>query len=298
MSRKIFRRITAGFMIVIMALLFPMQSIKLSYAKDNDKDSGKTYISEVKIGMGETEEEAKKELEEEGYTILKDSGKNADLNKDAGSKSSLKRGANDKIVYLGYKTTKDPEEAITDLAVMNMNGGYSIEDYNILMDQQMDSQIKPFVDRFISALEEYRANYAKKKTDKSYIRADHIRRYLNKMTDDDTGDKPLGDLLLNKTKYELGDKAYNALSDSDKKNHADILTILMQANGKATLSIEKLITRAADSGDDSWIDRLKDTTLDDLIDRTEKENKSLTSKTDILKELDKKYSHTASGILK
>ena len=86
-------------------------------------ESGK-YISEVRIGQGETEDEAKKELEEGGYTILKDdAGEYADLNEDAGSKSIAKEGANDKIVYLGYKTTSDPEDAITDLAVMNMNGG-------------------------------------------------------------------------------------------------------------------------------------------------------------------------------
>lgn len=61
---------------------------------------------------------------------------------DAGSDRGLKESANDKIVDLGYKTTDDANDAVTDLVVMNMNGGYSLEDYNILMEQQMDSQIK------------------------------------------------------------------------------------------------------------------------------------------------------------
>ena len=82
-------------------------------------DKGGKYISEIRIGQGETEDEAKKELEEGGYTILKDdAGNYADLNEGAGSKSALKKGANDKIIYLGYKTTSDPNDAITDISVM------------------------------------------------------------------------------------------------------------------------------------------------------------------------------------
>ena len=181
------------------------------------KDGGK-YISEIRIGMGSTPDQAKKELEEGGYTILKDdTGNYADLNVDAGSKSLLKEGPTDKIVYLGYKTTSDPEQAITDIAAINMgvddsSRPYSVDDYNVLMEKAMESQIKPFVDRFIATLEEYRENYKKPKDTLNHIRADHMRQMLNRLTDDDTG-KPVGDLLLNKTKYEMGDTAYNALSD-------------------------------------------------------------------------------------
>ncbi len=153
----------------------------------------KTYISEVKVGMGETSEEAAKELLAEGFTILTDdSGKYADLNKDAGSKSILKKGPNQKIVY----------DAITDLAVMNMNGGYSFQDYEKLMDNHLDTQIKPFVDRFIATLKEYRENLKKPKDSINYKRANYYRTLLNKLTDDDTDGKPLGDLLVNQTKYE------------------------------------------------------------------------------------------------
>ena len=43
-----------------------------------------------------------------------------------------------------------------------------------------------------------------------------MRAALNKLIDDDTG-KGLGDLLLNETKYEMGLKAYNKLSDAQKE---------------------------------------------------------------------------------
>ena len=82
-------------------------------------------------------------------------------------------------------------------------------------------------------------------------RAQYVHDALNKLTDDDCGDTGLGDLLLKETKYEMGDKAYDALSDEEKKEHADILTIISQANGKATLTMENLLTRAADDEEDT-----------------------------------------------
>ena len=79
-------------------------------------DSLPEYISEVKIGMGKKASDAKAALD--GYKILSDSkGNPVDLNKDAGGGLGSK---GDKVVYLGYKTTTDRKEAVTDLALMNM----------------------------------------------------------------------------------------------------------------------------------------------------------------------------------
>ncbi|MBR4319795.1 MAG: hypothetical protein IKP69_07070, partial [Oscillospiraceae bacterium] len=70
---------------------------------------------------------------------------------------------------------------------------------------------------------EYRANYKAGKENALFA-----HDLLNQYTDDDTG-MLLGDLLLNETKEELGDK-YDALSEDEKKQHADLVTIRMQAN--------------------------------------------------------------------
>ena len=256
----------------------------------------KTYISEVKVGMGETSEEAAKELLAEGFTILTDdSGKYADLNKDAGSKSILKEGPNQKIVYLGYKTTEDAGDAITDLAVMNMNGGYSFQDYEKLMDNHLDTQIKPFVDRFIATLKEYRENLKKPKDSTNYKRADYYRKLLNKLTDDDTDGKPLGDLLVNQTKYEMGEDAYNKLSAEEKKNHCDILTLLMQGNGQAVQLMETELTKSADSADNTWLDRFLATDLETLTENIKKEHPNMTP-SEINDELDKRYNDDAKKI--
>ena len=289
--KKLLTVITSALLCMTMLVLAPTQVI--ASAAENDKK----YLSEVKVGMGETSDQASKELLAEGYTILKDdNGNYADLNEDAGSKSSLKEGPNQKIVYLGYKTTSDASDAITDLAVMNMNGGYSYDDYEKLMQTHMETQIKPFVGRFIATLREYRENLQKPQDSANYKRANYYKAQLNKLTDDDTGGKPLGDLLVNQTKYEMGDGAYNRLSAEEKKNHCDILTLLMQGKGQAVLLMETLLTKSADSSSSTWIDRFKATSLETLTDNVKKDNPNMTP-SEINKELDKKYNDDAKKIL-
>ena len=275
-----------------MLILVPAQVVASAAGNEQQK-----YISEIKIGMGETADQASKELLDEGYTILKDdSGNYADLNKDAGSKSILKEGPNQKIVYLGYKTTANARDAITDLAVMNMRGGYSFEDYEKMVNEHMDTQIKPFVDRFIATLKEYRENLKKPQDSANFKRANYYKTLLNKLTDDDTGNKPLGDLLVNQTKYEMGNEAYNALSNEEKKNHCDILTLLMQGNGQAIIMMETLLTKASDSSDSTWLDRFKESSLEKLTEAEKKENPNMTP-SEINKQLDKKYGDDARRIL-
>ena len=284
--------IVTALVLCITLLIMPLQ---VAAAAEEKKT---VYISEVRVGMGETSEEAAKELLAEGFTILTDSdGSYSDLNYRTGTNSGLKKGPTEKIVYLGYKTTTNSKQAITDLAVMNMNGGYSIEDYNILMENRLSGEIIPFVNRFIATLNEYRANLKKPKNSLNYIRADYYRQMLNKLTDDDTGGKPIGDLLTNETKYEMGDDKYNALSDAEKKTHADILTMLMQGNGRAIILIETLIAKASDDSDDTWLDRFLETSTEELRSQVKKENPSLTTEADILSEFDKLYNDSAKKLL-
>ena len=289
--KKLLLIFTSALLCMTMLILAPVQVV--AAAAENKQN----YISEVKIGMGETADQAAKELLAEGYTILKDnSGNYADLNKDAGAKSALKAGPNQKIVYLGYKTTADASDAITDLAVMNMRGGYSFEDYEKLVQTHMDTQIKPFVDRFIATLKEYRENLQKPQDSANFKRANYYKTLLNKLTDDDTGNKPLGNLLVNETKYEMGDEAYNALSDEEKKNHCDILTLLMQGNGQAVLLLETLLTKASDFSNSTWLDRFKETSLEKLTEAVKNENPNMTP-SELNAELDKRYSDDAKRIL-
>ena len=77
--------------------------------------AGKTeYIKDFRLSTAKTEEEAKQWLVDNGYTVL-----GTNLNKDTKKDP----------VFLGYKITYDANEAITDIAVMQMGGGYSEGNY-------------------------------------------------------------------------------------------------------------------------------------------------------------------------
>ena len=264
--------ILAAFLALLTACIMPAQVFA---------DSIPEYISEVKIFTGDYSAAAS-----EGYTLLKDGNNPVDLNQKAGGGLGSK---GEKAVYLGYKTTKNSKNAITDLALMNMKGGYNPNDYDVLFDGYLKGQIIPFVADFMKVVKEYRANYNSEYTANKQ-RAQYIHDILNKITDDDTGMK-MGDLLLKKTKYELGDKAYDALTDEQKKEYGDIVTIIAQANGKTTLVIENLVTRAADTNETTWIDRFSGLTYDNLIDSTG------LPPTDAEKELAKLYDDDAQTLL-
>ena len=268
------RVIIAVFLAILIGTLFPVQV----FADTPD------YISEVKIFEGNYKTAA-----DEGFTILcGDDGKPIDLNQGSGATGTGAKG--NKAVYLGYKTTKDKDDAITDLALMNMKGGYDCAEYDKLMEGQMKQQIVPFVESFLAAITEYRINY-KSRMKENRQRAQFIHDILNKLTDDDCGGAGLGDLLLNKTKFEMNDAAYEALSESEKKKHADILTIVAQSNGKLMLVLENLLTRGADTNNDTWLERFENTTYDDLLDIQGG------SPSDSVKSLAKKYDDDAQIIL-
>lgn len=273
--KRLFKTLSAVFLAVLLGIL---PSVRASAADLETPD----YVSEIKIFFGDYSQAAA-----EGYTLLKDGNTPVDLNQNAGGGMGSK---GEKAVYLGYKTTKNVNEAITDLALMNMKGGYRTRDYESLMNDQLNEQIIPFVNHFLSAIQEYRANYTSSNP-LNQKRAQFVHDALNKLTDDDCGGAGLGDLLLNETKYEMGDAAYDALSASEKFKHADILTIIAQSNGNATLIMENLLTRAADTNSTLWLERFVKISYDNLIDATGQ------TPTDAEKTVAKLYDDNANVIL-
>ena len=271
--------IIAVILVMAMALADPLRVLA---------DSQPVYLSDVKVGMGKSSGDAEKDLISEGYTIVTDDkGNKVDFNTGAGGGWGSK---GDRVVYIGYKTTTERADAITDLALMNMRGGYSTDDYDTLMEGYISSQIIPFVDSFMAAIKEYRENY-NSSNPSNKAKAQYVHDALNKYTDDDCNDAPLGDLLLNETKYEMGDAAYNALSGAEKAKHADLVTIVAQSHGAATLAIENLLVRAADTEETTWTQRLSEATYDDLMAETG------LSRSKARKELDKLYYDDALKIL-
>ena len=221
--------------------------------------SSKKYIKEMIISYGETADEAKKWLTDNDYEVL-------DNNLNEGADATL---STERAVYIGYKTTDNKDEAITDMKLMNMKGSYSVQDYQMLLDEQKDN-IKSFFDDFKIAVKEYRSNYKA-----GQQRAIAAHDMLNMLYEDDT-QQYMGDLLLNKVREEYTDEEYNALSDDEKAKVADMTTILMQGNADAVLTIEQTIATATDEGDTLWLERYDNAkTYDEMLEELMK-SKNLT----------------------
>ncbi len=214
-----------------------------------------TYLSEVKLSYGDNEEEAKQWLKDRGYTVIEQN-----LNEKADSILTQSRA-----VYLGYKTTKDPSLAITDMKVMNMNGQYSYDDYKKLLEEEKQTT-QLFIDDLKDSLTEYRANYKAGKA-----KAVMAHDMMDQLYDIDTG-KNMGELLLSPIREEVSEEQYAA----NPKGYADMTKILMMGNSCATLAIEQNLLMASDTNKDTWLDRLQEIGgYDALYESFEAENKNL-----------------------
>ena len=223
--------------------------------------NGGKYIKDVFVAYGKDKATADQWLKDHGWEPF------ADLNE--GKVSNVMK---DVAAVLGIKRTSDPNEAITDMATMNMLGDYSFDEYDKLV-QEKKADIDEFIRSFIPALEEYRDNYNGKGSEGGKKRAQVTHDLLNKFFDgdpngqyavNDTG-KPLGDLFLNKTKTEIGDIAYNALPAEKKQNTADFQQIILESSGPAVLIIEQALALATDTAKTSWLDRLNGMTSKYLL---------------------------------
>ncbi len=258
MKRKLSTKIISFMLVLAMCISTPASVVQA--AEDNN---GK-YISDVYIAYGSSEEEAKKWLTDNGWEPV-----GSDLNKGNTSKAS---GYKNVASVMGIKRTNDPKKAVTDMAVMNMMGGYSFDDYKTLLNEKK-ADIDEFIRTFIPVLEEYRANYNGEGSEGGQKRAQYAHDLLNKLYDGGNGDEyalndtglPLGDLFLNKTKAEYTDEEYAALSDEQKKKTADLQQIILESTGPAVMFIEQALALATDKAKTSWLDRAKNLTGNALI---------------------------------
>ena len=265
MKRKLSTKLISFILVLMLALT--THAPVIAQAAENSK--GK-YVKDVFIAYGYSEEEAVKWLTENDWEPVKDGNLNS-------GKTSKAKGFKDAVAYMGIKRTNDPKEAITDMATMHMLGdGYSFDDYEGLVAQKK-KDIDEFIYTFKPALEEYRANFNGEGSEGGRKRAQYAHDLLNKFIDGDPEDeyarndtgKPLGDLLLNPTKTELGDEAYNALSAEEKANTADLQQIILESTGPAAMTVEQALALATDTRYDAWTDRLADLSGSNLVDNIE-----------------------------
>jgi hypothetical protein len=185
------------------------------------------YLSDLKMAEAATEDEAKKMLTDAGFTVL-------DKNLNPGG---------DKVVYLGYKKSKNVDDAITDVRVMNMNGGFNISDYETIFEEAMDTYSSE-VNNIRIAAKEFAENYKAGKRE-----ALNAYRQLNYYyVEDDKGVKTnMGDYMLN--------------FPAENKDFADIL---LKGNTSILDNIRILLSMGvADGGD--LIERIKTATADEEV---------------------------------
>ena len=111
-------------LLLILTTLFTTLAINVSAAKNEE------FISEVALIYEDSAEDAQKAIEGTDWKLFEqDLNANADYIFDNG-------------VYLIYKTSTNVEDAITDLRVMDMYGGYSISDYERQLEKSRSAYLE------------------------------------------------------------------------------------------------------------------------------------------------------------
>lgn len=100
------------------------------------------YVKSIKLAQAKTEDEAKAILEGDGYIFLD---------------GNLNEGTDQDGIWIGYTTTDDPDEAIYDLKVMNMKGGFTLTSVEEALKAQetafaqMATDLNYLVEEFVAA---------------------------------------------------------------------------------------------------------------------------------------------------
>ncbi len=262
MNTSIWKRGLAVVLIVVMAFIGMVQPLYPGKSRAASDKAKVSYIAETKLFIkkqgGIEDARAWCASQGNGWKVV-----DGDLNAGASSAMTKEQG-----VFLCYRTTDDPNEAITDLAVMNERGNYSEGEYERLLKEQREQYID-IVKNMRVMIDEYRINYNNK-----VPVAIKAHDFMDVYKEDDSG-QLLGDLLLS--------------ADEDK-----LADILLQANGLVVLTIQQQLASACDTEKTTWLDRLSKLGSYDMLKNAFSKNMSAGN---VVKTLDKQYKDTANLIL-
>lgn len=210
--------------IVVCVAIFGNQC-SVAWAASNTNEPVKEYVSDVVLSTADKEEDAKKWLRQNGYQVVDE-----DLND----------GTGENYVYLGFKTTNNADEAITDLRIMNENGGFTTESYRSILEKNY-KEVYVLAEEMKTACAEFRTNY--RNGSPNAVLAKEI---LDLMTADDDG-TPLGDWML----------------DPARQNNDYFEMMIMCNTSILGLVYQELAMGVSDYGENgTWMDRLSQLDLD------------------------------------
>ena len=125
--KRVLSLVLAGAMVI--CLLATSGVPAAVYAEDSE---GGKYVSDVYIAYGKTEKKATEWLQKNGWEPIK-----GDFNAGKASFFDDNKVQDQNVAaVMGIKRTDDKEQAITDMAVMNMKSGYSLPEYEKLIDEK------------------------------------------------------------------------------------------------------------------------------------------------------------------
>ena len=224
-------------LLLVLALLITGVGNALAVTVDNDSK----YISEVQVFTGGSLAEAIKSCEAAGYIAVK---KNINRTSDGDS-------TDNGIYIVGYKTTTDPDEAITDISLLQMNGGYQYCTYSDIAERAME-KLGNIPTEISDAVSEFADNYSAGSP--AAIAAVKI---LNSYRIDELGGIKLGDYMV----------SGSCTADFVKK-------LLTRANTSVvTAFCNALVPGVADYGADNWASRVASSTVQAELESGDNDNK-------------------------
>ena len=182
------------------------------------------YICELRLIYAEDYEEARQILADSEFSDYKVLNEN--LNKNSGEIG----------VWLAYKTTTDIEDAITDLAIMQMNGGYTEGNYQELIKQSYNEYVA------MGEIYLYAINYFVEAYDAGDYLAEIAYRQLNfyNVVSDGIPEDKIPDFEGER----LGDIFYDGIDEYE------LATMFLQGNSYALGSIRSLIAMGVSYNED------------------------------------------------
>ena len=214
--QKVFNRILCIVLAIVMFSSFALQAFA------DEVSNKKQYIKDIKLIYAESKSEAKS-LVPEGYTLLEH-----DLNEGTEYVYDVYE------VYVAYSTTTNAEEAITDIKMMNMNGGFVLSDYEEQL-KDVKENVKVLANDVKSAVAVFATNYAK-----GTYGAKAAYRALNAFTVDEANGQGLADYFL-----------------YGKPTDAFYVKLVLNAHQNVLSSILSALAMAVQGEiGDTWLDRL------------------------------------------
>ena len=222
-------------------------------AVSKEDTSSYDYISELRLFKTDRNNYSSvvKKAQDDGWTIVSDNGTPADLNEWTERDSIL----------LGYKTSKNRADAITDIRMLEMNHGYEYFDYQKIVESQYD-KLDGLVADLAEASSEFaenvkKGNLAAKKA-KECLNTLYFSRSYNKTLAEKCGVLTMGlgaDQDNGADRVRLGDYLSSGKVDQDV-----LKMLIVRMNGGSLTALYTYLALGVSDDGDGWAGRIPQST--------------------------------------